>query len=107
MRTNIDIDDDLMAAAMTAGPFKTKKEAVEAGLQLLKRQAAYREILKYRGQLTWGWDEDEPAEPRRTAPSSTPITGQATDPALAQAAEPVKPYRAAASAKVEKPRGRR
>lgn len=60
MRTNIDIDDELMAAAMAAGPFKTKKEAVEAGLALLERQAAYREILKWKGKLQWGWDEHEP-----------------------------------------------
>jgi antitoxin ParD1/3/4 len=60
MRTNIDIDDELMAAAMAAGPFKTKKEAVEAGLALLERQAAYREILKWKGKLQWGWDEAEP-----------------------------------------------
>jgi antitoxin ParD1/3/4 len=59
MRTNIDIDDELMAAAMAAGPFKTKKEAVEAGLVLLERQAAYREILKWKGKLQWGWDEHE------------------------------------------------
>ena len=51
MRTNIDIDDALMAEAMKAGPFKTKKDAVEAGLKLLARQAAYREILKWRGKL--------------------------------------------------------
>jgi antitoxin ParD1/3/4 len=57
MRTNIDIDDDLMAQAMKAGPFKTKKEAVEAGLKLLKRQAAYREIMKWRGKLKWEGDE--------------------------------------------------
>ena len=43
MRTNIDIDDDLMAQAMSAGPYKTKKDAVEAGLKLLARQAAYRD----------------------------------------------------------------
>lgn len=60
MRTNIDIDDELMSAAMAAGPYKTKKEAVEAGLALLKRQAAYREILKWKGKLQWGWDEHEP-----------------------------------------------
>ena len=60
MRTNIDIDDDLMARAMAAGPFKTKKEAVEAGLALLERQAAYREILKWKGKLPWGWDDNEP-----------------------------------------------
>ena len=57
MRTNIDIDDVLMAEAMKAGPFKTKKDAVEAGLKLLARQAAYREILKWRGKLAWQGDE--------------------------------------------------
>ncbi len=57
MRTNIDIDDALMAEAMKAGPFQTKKEAVEAGLRLLARQAAYREILKWRGRLKWEGDE--------------------------------------------------
>ncbi len=60
MRTNIDIDDELMATALKAGPFKTKKEAVEAGLRLLARQAAYREILKWEGKLRWDapeWQE--------------------------------------------------
>jgi Arc/MetJ family transcription regulator len=57
MRTNIDIDDDLMAQAMLAGPYKTKKDAVEAGLKLLARQAAYREILKWEGKLKWEGDE--------------------------------------------------
>jgi Arc/MetJ family transcription regulator len=59
MRTNIDIDDDLMTEAMKAGPFQTKKEAVEAGLKLLTRQAAYREILKWEGRLKWEGDEGE------------------------------------------------
>ena len=57
MRTNIEIDDSLMAEAMKAGPYKTKKDAVEAGLKLLARQAAYREILKWRGKLHWEGDE--------------------------------------------------
>jgi Arc/MetJ family transcription regulator len=57
MRTNIDIDDNLMAEAMKAGPYKTKKDAVEAGLRLLARRAAYREILKWRGKLQWQGDE--------------------------------------------------
>jgi Arc/MetJ family transcription regulator len=30
MRTNIDIDDDLLVKAMQAGPYTTKKETVEA-----------------------------------------------------------------------------
>jgi antitoxin ParD1/3/4 len=66
MRTNIDIDEQLMAEAMKAGPYKTKKDAVEAGLRLLARQAAYREILKWRGKLKWEGDESidwtQPAE---------------------------------------------
>jgi antitoxin ParD1/3/4 len=57
MRTNIEIDDELMATAMKAGPYTTKKDAVEAGLKLLARQAAYREILKWEGKLKWEGDE--------------------------------------------------
>ena len=57
MRTNIVIDEKLMADAMKAGPYKTKKDAVEAGLKLLARQAAYREILKWEGRLKWEGDD--------------------------------------------------
>ena len=57
MRTNIVIDERLMADAMKAGPYKTKKDAVEAGLKLLARQAHYREILKWQGKLKWEGDE--------------------------------------------------
>jgi len=32
MRTDIDIDDAVMDAAVKAGPFKSKKDAVEAGI---------------------------------------------------------------------------
>lgn len=64
MRTNIDIDDTLMDSAMRAGPYSTKREAVEAGLQLLARKAAYRDILALRGQLQW---DDGPMTPISTA----------------------------------------
>ena len=63
MRTNIDIDDDLMEGAMRAGHFKTKKDAVEAGLKLLSRQAAYHEILKWEGKLQWDGDDEPPELP--------------------------------------------
>ena len=53
MRTTLVIDDDIMAQAMRSGLYKTKKAAVEAGLTLLARKAAYREILKWRGKLKW------------------------------------------------------
>ena len=69
MRTNIVIDDDLLDAAMKAGPFSTKKDAVEAGLRLLARQAAYRDILALRGKLRWddaaGAAAPVVAEPRK------------------------------------------
>jgi Arc/MetJ family transcription regulator len=80
MRTNIDIDDATLEAAMRAGPFKTKKEAVEAGLKLLARQAAYREMLKWRGRLQWEGDESvdwtrapppAPLEAHEPAPRAT------------------------------------
>lgn len=69
VRTNVDIDDTVLAEAMKAGPFKTKKEAVDAGLRLLARQAAYRELLRYEGRLTWtdGGDEGEAADERPPA----------------------------------------
>jgi antitoxin ParD1/3/4 len=53
MRTNIDINDDLMAAAMAAGGFKTKREAVEEGLRLVSRRKVYDGLLALRGQLQW------------------------------------------------------
>jgi antitoxin ParD1/3/4 len=69
MRTNIVIDEALLEAAMQAGPFKTKKDAVEAGLKLLARQAAYREILALRGKLRWD-DAAKAAEPIVAKPRS-------------------------------------
>ncbi len=53
MRTNIEIDDELMAAAMAAGGFKTKKEAVEEGLRLVRRRQVYNGLLALRGKLQW------------------------------------------------------
>lgn len=58
MRTNIVIDPDLMDTVMGLGHYKTKKEAVEAGLTLLARQAAYREVRKWRGKLHWTGHDD-------------------------------------------------
>lgn len=75
MRTNIDLDDEMMAAAMRAGPFTTKRDAVHAGLALLARRAAWRDLLALRGQLEWSDADEEPgaaasrlkaAEPRAT-----------------------------------------
>jgi Arc/MetJ family transcription regulator len=76
MRTNIDINDELLTKAMHAGPYSTKKDTVEAGLRLLARQAAYREILKWRGKLKWEGDESidwtQPAQDEGEIPAKPP-----------------------------------
>ncbi len=51
MRTNIDIDDDLMARAQKASGLATKKAAVEEGLRLLVRLKEQEEILKLAGKV--------------------------------------------------------
>ena len=44
MRTNIDIDDRLMAQAMRRSGARTKKAAVEAGLRLLAQTHAHYDV---------------------------------------------------------------
>ncbi len=63
MRTNIDIDDTLMAAALAGGEFKTKREVVEEGLRLVARRNHYREVLKWKGKLHWS-DQPDPSGPQ-------------------------------------------
>ncbi len=53
MRTNIEIDDHLLAEAMKVGGFRTKKAAVEEALRLLTRKKAYRDVLALRGTIHW------------------------------------------------------
>lgn len=77
MRTNIVIDDNLMQAAMSAGNFKTKKDAVEEGLRLLARRKVYQNIRALRGQIHWSlegdWTQPEHGvqEPRADWPDSS------------------------------------
>lgn len=64
MRTNIVIDDKLMADVMELGGFKTKREAVEEGLRLIKRRKAYDNLLAARGTLHWDDSEEHWAKVR-------------------------------------------
>lgn len=59
MRTNIDINDELMNDALKVTGLRTKKEAVELGLRTLVRLQKQAEIRKYRGKLKWGGDLDD------------------------------------------------
>lgn len=65
MRTNIEIDDDLLSEAMTAAGLPTKKATVEEGLRLLvriKRQVRALDDLK---GLGWTGNLDAMRKGRR------------------------------------------
>jgi Arc/MetJ family transcription regulator len=59
MRTNIVIDDKLMADALKASGCETKKEVVEQGLKLLVLRSQQQELRKLRGKVMWEGDLDE------------------------------------------------
>ena len=86
MRTNIEIDDDLMAAAMAAGGFKTKKEAVEEGLRLVRRRQVYNGLLALRGKLEW--DDSDTAWSQAHTPEATAMAVQETQGAHGVKAKP-------------------
>lgn len=58
MRTNIVIDDNLMAEALKATGLQTKKEVVEQGLKLLVKRKKQQSIRSLRGRITWEGDLD-------------------------------------------------
>ncbi|MEM0911898.1 MAG: type II toxin-antitoxin system VapB family antitoxin [Pseudomonadota bacterium] len=59
MRTNIVIDDELMAQALKATGLETKKEVVEQGLKLLVQRKRQQSIRALRGNISWEGDLDE------------------------------------------------
>jgi Arc/MetJ family transcription regulator len=56
MRTNIDIDDALMADAIAASGALTKREAVERGLKALIQLHRQGQLRRLRGKLQWRGD---------------------------------------------------
>ena len=59
MRTNIVIDDKLMADALEATGLQTKKEVVEEGLSTLIRLKKQEGIRSLRGKLKWQGDLED------------------------------------------------
>ncbi len=59
MRTNIEIDDNLLKEAMRASKAKTKKETVEKALQALIEREARQEMREMRGKVQWEGNLDE------------------------------------------------
>jgi Arc/MetJ family transcription regulator len=58
VRTNIVIDDKLMRDTLRATGLRTKREAVELGLQTLLRLRRQEQIRGFRGKLKWEGDLD-------------------------------------------------
>jgi len=59
MRTNIVIDDELMANALKVTGVRTKREAVELGLKTLIKLKQQEKIRLFRGKLPWLGDLDK------------------------------------------------
>jgi len=58
MRTNIDIDDRLMKDALRVTGLKTKRDAVQLGLQTLVRLSRQADLRRLRGKVAWQGDLD-------------------------------------------------
>jgi Arc/MetJ family transcription regulator len=69
MRTNIEIDDQLMAQAMKLTGLTTKRAAVEEGLKLLVRVRKQARALKTLKGLGWEGDLDAMRQERASGRS--------------------------------------
>ncbi len=65
MRTNIEIDDELLSQAMIAAGQSTKRATVEEGLRLLVRLRRQVEALADLKGLGWEGDLDEMRQGRQ------------------------------------------
>ncbi len=64
MRTNIEIDDDLLKQALRLTGLKTKRAVVEAGLRMLVRLRGQEDILRLVGKVHWEGNLDESRQGR-------------------------------------------
>jgi Arc/MetJ family transcription regulator len=64
MRTNIDIDDDLLAEAMAATGQSTKKATVEEALRMAVRRKRQRSAMEALEGIGWSGDLDAIREGR-------------------------------------------
>jgi Arc/MetJ family transcription regulator len=56
MRTNVVIDDKLMADALKASGARSKREAVELGLKTLLQVGRQSEVRRLKGKVNWTGD---------------------------------------------------
>ena len=64
MRTNIEIDNDLLQEALRVSGLKTKRAVVEAGLRMLLRLKRQEDILSLVGKVHWEGNLDESRQRR-------------------------------------------
>jgi Arc/MetJ family transcription regulator len=69
MRTNIEIDDELLSEAMAATGLATKKATVEEALRVVVSQKRRREALRSTAGI--GWDGDLEAMRRDSDPPAS------------------------------------
>jgi Arc/MetJ family transcription regulator len=73
VRTNIDIDDELLARAQAVAGTRGKKATVEFALRELVRRKERQKVLELRGKVAWEGDLDQSRAARQS--SSTPPCG--------------------------------
>lgn len=66
MRTNIEIDDDLMHRALELGGLKTKRATVEQGLRLLIKLKQQERVGELFGKVRWEGNLEESRHGRLT-----------------------------------------
>jgi Arc/MetJ family transcription regulator len=69
MRTNIVIDDELIAEAMRLTGIRTKREVVDTALRTLVRLRRQRDVLTLEGKIVWEGDLEEMRQARYVAES--------------------------------------
>jgi Arc/MetJ family transcription regulator len=65
MRTNIEIDTDLMNQVLKRTGLPSKRAAVDAALRLMLRLERQKDILALAGKVHWEGDLDESRQGRR------------------------------------------
>jgi Arc/MetJ family transcription regulator len=64
MRTNVEIDDNLMEEAQRLSGLKTKRAVIDAALQMFVRVKRQTDILNLAGKVRWEGNLDEMREGR-------------------------------------------
>lgn len=56
VRTNVVIDDELMARALRSSGCRTKRAAIESGLRLLVQVDSQKKLRSLKGKINWEGD---------------------------------------------------